>query len=138
MNNSLRGQTLTTRTNVRTELVVISDDNAKKSSITPIDNTIAQGSLRLNAIIGVNAVGNGPECRISKVGQAYISLAAKSNKRGLVQDLCDDDWEKLLTNLGGTIVSQAPATIRFSSNFDRSKGFTVSLNGKRLSPINMI
>ena len=134
LNNNLLGQSLTTRTNGRMELIVISDDNAKGRSIARINNTIAQGSLRLNAIIGINAVGNGPECRIASVGKAYINLARKSTTPGLVQDLCDDDWKKLLTKLGGAIASRTQATVKLSSKFDRTKQITVSLNGNSLSP----
>ena len=133
MNNSLRPQTLQTRANIRKELVVISDDNARGNSIDQIANSIDKGSLRLNAITGVKAFGNGSRCRIARVGKAYIDLAGRSSKPGLVQDLCDDDWGKLLANLGGTIIPAISASATLSSSIDQTKGVIVILDGTILS-----
>ena len=133
MNNSVRRQTLQTRANAQKELIVISDDNARGGSIDQIAEVIDQGSLRLNAITGVKAAGNGLGCRIAKVGKAYIELARRSTKPGLVQDLCDDDWGKLLTNLGGTIIPATQADVALFSSIDLTKELTVILDGTILN-----
>jgi hypothetical protein len=136
LTNGLPGQTLNLRTGVTKELVVITDDEANRAVPQMMDliKNPVEYTVRLNGFIGFKAGYNNSFCKIENVGKNYMLLSTQSVSPGLIQDLCTDDWSKLLDNLGAAIANRKPARYPLSNTIDVNKAIVVLVDGSALDP----
>lgn len=90
------------------EIIVVSDDETNLSAADFHTALTGKGvtSYSLNGIIGLPTSVDIPDiCEIAGVGNQYIAGAASSPIPGLVIDLCQEDWDAILSELGQKISS---------------------------------
>ncbi len=106
------------RSNARTEVVIVSDDNAKRKTSGSAINadeflaaisgmTTGVGSdLHINGIVGqrLGQDPNNADCNIVAVGTEYMKLAQLPRTSGKTYDLCVLDWNGLLGQISNSIV----------------------------------
>ncbi len=123
------------RPEAKTHFIVISDDNA--STPTGIFKTQVKAlsefkleNIILHGLVGLPESNVTPTCTIAQYGKAYQELAVSLPNKGLVQDLCDDDWSALLSNLAGYIISKI-STQKFSLTrpLEADESVEVRING---------
>jgi hypothetical protein len=69
---------------------------------------------------------NSATCTIAGVGTSYQNLARLSVPEGLIQDLCLDDYDKLLANLGSIISTPKTLAFGLTQPVDMATPITVS------------
>lgn len=134
LSGGLPDQKTTLRPSVPKEIVVVTDDNARGSGITAVRNMIQATTgdpVRINGLVGLKTGRNNSWCNIENVGSAYLNLSLQSEAPGLVQDLCIEDWSKLLGKLGKTIVEAGPLTFELSKT-PKAETVKVQVNGSAL------
>ena len=122
------------------QLVVVTDDEAEDSAATFKNFVNAtptlRGKTRFNGIIGLPTSKPNAQCTVESVGQQYISLASDPDLKGLIQDLCVQDWGSLLKSLANNIITQSKtnAAFRLDRAADISKPIIVEVNGSKIRP----
>lgn len=129
LTSGLNGQTLELRDGVMKELIIVSDDNATGSGIAAVQARVAAGTARVHGLVGLKVGLNSPTCNIAAVGSVYQQLAAMGPAPGLIQDLCLDDWQKLLDNLGGTLTKPKAVSFQLQGTPDLSQAIEVTVGG---------
>ena len=142
------------------EAVIITDDNAKRDlsvRILPYPNSdFGNGdygqtydlldaddftelmsvnhpnlNLHINGLVGKTEGRVNDWCHISETGTEYEKLAAMPRFKGLVADLCTDDWSPLLSELAANIIKRVEqAVIKLQFKPDLQRGYSVKLNGE--------
>ena len=136
----LTGQTLPLRPQARKEFVVVTDDNANGRGMRSIYEymlTKQHGDISMNGLIGLSSSIESSTCKIANVGSAYLELAQNFEPKGLIQDLCLDDWSVLLDNLGEKITAPQEPRFALRRKADQSEGIVVILDGDPL-PANKV
>lgn len=100
------------RENSLKQFVVVTDDNAKGILATDFlsleaTNPLLTNKTSFNGVIGLKQGKISPTCNIAAVGTEYQTLASSPQTKGLIQDLCASDWNKLLETLAKKIVTEA-------------------------------
>jgi len=91
------------------ELVIVTDDESAlsftnfQSSVE--NNRYLRSKTSLNGFVG-KVEEEKDWCTIKNVGQTYIDLSNDIKTKGIVQHLCDEDYQKLLDNLKQSIVEK--------------------------------
>lgn len=135
LTQGLPNQTLTLRPDANTELIVVSDDDARGAGISSLEAMIIDNTtplLRLHGLVGLQNGFNSITCNIPNVGSAYMDLALKSQPAGLIQDLCLNDWTILLAELGKNILDAVPLEYVLSDSPDLDREFLVLADGVQL------
>lgn len=97
------------------QLIVISDDDAKFVTAPQFKKLIANTNIlkdktSFSAIVGVKAGGGRGGCSVANVGTAYIELAGDPQVGGLLMNICEQDWDKLLKSLATKIIKEVAKT----------------------------
>ena len=131
---------VTLRPEALKEVVVITDDNATgyrgaafKNYV--LGNPILNGKTKLNGFVGLPTSQESATCQLADVGEDYIALSMDPDLGGLVQDLCIQDWEKLLKNLAQRIIQRVPrATFELQPPADPTRPVTIKVDGVLVGP----
>jgi len=92
-------------------------------------------SLAINGLIGLNTSVRTSWCSIARVGADYQKLAAMEKYKGVMLDLCKEDWSSLLTQLAVSIQESVfKNEFVLSRNIDFSKPVQVVVDGLILDP----
>ncbi len=92
-------------------------------------------SLAINGLIGLNSSITSQWCRIANVGTEYQKLAAMEKYKGVMLDLCKEDWSDLLTRLAVSIQESVFKNEFFLSHeVDFNQPIQVVVDGMILSP----
>jgi hypothetical protein len=132
LEGSLTAPTLAVRENATKEIVVITDDNAFGGGVDYFNSRVAANDgapLRVNGFVGFKFGINTFTCIIAAVGQAYIDVAKKSKKPGLIQDLCNDDWSAIMDNLGESITQASDIVMVLEQTLDEAEKVNVVVDG---------
>ena len=127
------------RQNSNKELVIISDDQSDYSMAEFLQ--LVSSSVFLKDKTGVNGfVGlkedDDDDCGIASIGETYIELAANQDTLGLVQHLCDENYDGLLANLKESIVKKY-VQFEFVLDFDADPAHPITIKidgGDALTP----
>lgn len=123
------------RVNALKEIVVITDDDAwgvlsqdfkayVERSATLKDKT------SFNGFVGLSQGEKSDTCDIDHAGAEYMKLAADPRLGGLMLDLCEQDWSRLLKQLASKIIKPTPkAAFRLERPADPSKEVVVTVDG---------
>jgi hypothetical protein len=122
------------RSDAAKEVIVVTDDNA---SMAPRDfeawaNQQAAhiGKVRINGFVGTDESRQAASCKIAAPGSTYIRLQTSPTVGGLIQDICSDDWERMLGALADRIISHRSATeLTLSKPIRKGALVKVILNG---------
>lgn len=119
------------------QIVVITDDNAKsvtgatfKSYIE--GNPLLKDKTSVNGFVGLptSVQGQGTGCNLAAVGDEYITLGTDPEVGGLIQDLCVQDWGRLLKDLADKIIKQtSKGSFPLEQPADSSQDLVVSVDG---------
>ncbi len=90
------------------EVIVVTDDNSALSATAFLDQLSARNinNVSVSGLVGLKAGVNTPTCTIASVGTVYQQLAVTPDKKGLIQDVCNNNWNALLKNLAKYIISK--------------------------------
>lgn len=117
----------------RLEVVMITDDNGKKTPNLAVDfKPLADVHTTVSGIIGLTA-GPSPinsNCSIPNVGVEYQTLATQT--QGSIFDLCQKDWAALIHDLTNHIAQRAKG-FQLTQKPNLNLGIKVFLNGKELA-----
>jgi hypothetical protein len=99
------------REDSRKQIVVVTDDTATKVKAPEFKafleaTPMLKDKTSFNGIVGLPTTKQGGGCSITKPGLEYVTLGADPVYGGLIQDICDTDWEKLLDELAAKIIKQ--------------------------------
>lgn len=116
------------------ELVFVTDDEAKNPDKNAFATFLAARSdeVHVNGIVGVNN-RDGADCSIAGRGTSYIDLAAMNEHNGLIQDLCAQDWGKLLKELKKSIDGRVTLEFALKSKPSEVDSIKVTVAGKKVS-----
>lgn len=122
------------RPNSHLNVIIVSDDNGEGDGNLAGDFKAPEGiaSLKVHAVVGL-AEGEDPnneDCEIAAVGTEHQSLA--KNSKGLIQNICINDWSKLIENLSQSIVQSTQRAFPLQHPVDSSQPLRVMVNGKVL------
>lgn len=93
------------------QMVVISDDNARDVT-APLfldfmdKSPMFAAGAAFNGFVGLDSSVQNAQCSLMEVGKEYLTIAADQKFGGMIQDLCSQDWNKLLKNLAKKIASE--------------------------------
>lgn len=119
------------------QIVVITDDDAKGVTSAAFkdyiqSNPILKDKTSVNGFVGLptSAQGQGAGCNLAAVGDEYITLGADPEVGGLIQDLCVQDWGRLLKDLADKIIKQtSKGSFPLEMPADPSQELVVSVDG---------
>lgn len=117
------------------QLVVISDDNARDVT-APLfldfmeNSPMFAAGAAFNGFIGLDSSVQNPQCRLMEVGKEYLTIAADRKFGGMIQDLCQQDWSKLLQSLAKKIAGEVRSRF-FKLDFpaDPAQPITITVDG---------
>lgn len=121
------------------ELLVITDDNSQWSKDTFFKQIASNpafdiSKLSLSGIIGLPTSKKGGGCEIAQVGSIYQQIHDSLDKKGLILDLCDTDWNKLLKQVAEAFYENHVSRIfTLQEKPDITQGVTVMLNDQPLN-----
>jgi len=127
------------REETKKEIVVVTDDEAKRNSDTAFRQFVSQtpsltGKVSLNGFVGLPTSAENDWCKIDGEGDRYVALAADPAMKGLIQDLCVEDWGQLMTNLADKILSEkVTVSFKLSKKADPDESIKVSIDGKKVA-----
>ncbi|MEN9835949.1 MAG: hypothetical protein RL011_2142, partial [Pseudomonadota bacterium] len=84
----------------------------------------------VNGIIGLVKGSVKAGCSIANVGTQYQVLATNPATKGIILDLCSNDWSQLLGGLAKKIIADTrKSAFDLSERLDVSRGLEVSVGG---------
>jgi len=123
------------RDNSQKQFIVITDDDARGVLAADIV-TLATTNQKLlnktsvNGIIGLVKGSVKAGCSIANVGTQYQVLATNPATKGIILDLCSNDWSQLLGGLAKKIIADTrKSAFDLSERLDVSRGLEVSVGG---------
>jgi hypothetical protein len=117
------------------EIVVITDDDAwgvlSHDFKSYVERTAAlRGKTSFNGFVGLSKGQKSDTCDIDHAGAEYMKLAADPQLGGLMQDLCEQDWSRLLRQLADKIIKPTGrAEFELDQPADASKAVVVRVDG---------
>jgi hypothetical protein len=117
------------------EIVVITDDDAWGVLSHDFKAYVARkaalrGKTSFNGFVGLSKGKKSETCVIDHAGAEYMKLAADPQLGGLMQDLCEQDWSRLLRQLADKIIKPTGrAEFELDQPADASKDIVVSVDG---------
>ena len=104
--------TLRLRPEAIKELLFLTDDDATgitAANFGPYlrDNAKALGSVRVNGFVGLPTSATSDRCKVAAIGQSYISLGEDPKIGGTIADICNSDWDSLLSDLAEQVRSRS-------------------------------
>lgn len=117
-------------------MVYITDDESRvaaKDFKTTVDYLQIE-NVRVNGLVGLKKGRNGPNCTVDGVGNEYMKLADMDQFRGLIGDVCSNDWAGLIETLANSVLEQV-AVSEFTLEQVPVQGsqFAVEIDGKVVS-----
>jgi len=121
------------------QFVIISDDNARRVVANDFIGLVAStpkltGKTSVSSIIGLKDGAVQAGCNIAAVGTEYQTLAVAPTTRGIILDLCSNNWSQLLGVLAQKIATD---TLRrdfpLSSAANAARGLKVSIAGTEIA-----
>lgn len=115
------------------ELIFVTDDDGKVMGSSGFSSFLAgrDDEVHVNGIVGMNE-GDGVSCDIAEVGSEYQRLAAMSAHKGLIQDLCDRDWDKLLKAISESVKDHVTFKFKLEIEPSEPEQIVVYVDGKKL------
>ena len=118
-------------------VIVVTDDNGEGSGNLAGDFKAPVGitSLKVHAVVGLveGQDPNNEDCNIRSVGTEYQNLAKSS--KGLIQNICINDWSKLIANLSQSIVQSTQRAFPLEKTIETGQAITVKINDIVLSEV---
>lgn len=123
------------------EVIVVTDDNFGSPVFRKTDEEhvkkvrgrvkdAGHEKVHFNGIIGLPNSKTNANCNISKPGSVYQKLVQEQTTPGFIQDLCEEDWGKLLENFADFIVERTlTATFKLEKAIDPTYDVVVKVNG---------
>lgn len=115
------------------QLVVISNDdssaNAQAFKAWVEQNKKLVGRVHVNGFVGFDESSFFSDCYIDGKGQTYMTLGNDAETKGLVQDLCSSDWNRLIENLGKRVARTVSSTFKLDDPPDDPDRIQVRVNG---------
>ena len=123
------------RDEARKQIIIITDDDATGVVSTDIANLVSSNpklvnKVSIHGIVGLVSGSVSKTCSIANVGKQYQALSATPATKGIILDLCSNDWSKLLTSLAAQIVTDVrKSTFQISERLDDTKNIEVTVGG---------
>lgn len=89
-------------------MIYISDDESSMSAnvFKQTVTTMGLKNISINGLVGLTEGGNTANCNVDNVGNAYIDLAQMDEFKGLIGDVCSNDWASLIEMLAKSVLTQ--------------------------------
>ncbi|MCX6124548.1 MAG: hypothetical protein NTV34_07330 [Proteobacteria bacterium] len=120
------------------ELVFLTDDDAEgitAENLAPYlkGNMAKFGQTRINGFVGLPTSARSSTCKIAAVGKSYIALGSDPAIGGMVADVCNSNWEGLLSDLANQVRGRSGRNSEFYLKGKPSAGIAVRLDGVSFS-----
>ena len=121
------------------EFIYVTDDDAEGTRLRDFKNFVASNSkladkLAVSGLVWQDGVSQrSSTCTRAANGSDYMDLADNLQRKGLILDLCSEDWNKMFVQLASKIVEELTENT-FSLNINSQPGsLSVELAGRVLA-----
>lgn len=120
------------------QMIVISDDNARDVTAGAFlafmeSSPMFAAGAAFNGFVGLSSSVENAQCRLADIGKDYQIIAADKKFGGLIQDLCEQDWSKLLKSLAKKIASESRSRFfKLDTPANTNRPIIIAVNGSKV------
>ena len=117
------------------QLIVVSDDDARDPGAAVFSQFLAEQTfpeVHFNSIVGLKEGEQSDWCDINRVGNEYKTLSEDEKTKGVILDLCSDDWTKMLDVLADSIKATVGLEFELNNQVADDSKIEVSVDGQAL------